>query len=65
MNSIDFNGIAAVLGAAGVFLGVVVSLVLQVINFVDARRAKRVQEQHKTLLCNISAAVGAKTDGGN
>lgn len=65
MNNVDWGGVAAVIGAVGGFLGICVNLIFQIINFRDQRRAKREQEQHKELLCNIAQTVGVKTDGGN
>lgn len=59
MGTIDWGGVAAVIGAVGGFLGVCVNLAFSVINFRDARRAKREQETHKELLCSIATQVGA------
>lgn len=62
MNSIDWGGIAAIIGAVGAFLGVCVNLGLQIINFMDMRKARQEQALHKELLCNIAETVGA-SDG--
>ncbi len=48
--SVDYAGIATLLGALGAFLGVIVSLSIQIINFRDSRaRHAQLDEMHKDI----------------
>lgn len=57
MHGVDWRGLATMLGAVGGFCTVIGTLVMQVISFRDARRARIEQEAHKEKLDAISDKV--------
>jgi hypothetical protein len=59
MHSVNWQGIATLIGAVGGFLTVLVTLAIQIINFRDARRIRLEQAAHKDLLCAIHTDVQA------
>ena len=65
MAHIDWSGLSVFLGSLGVFLAGFINTIFQVINFIDARRAKKEQAEHKEILGNIAVAVGAKQNDSN
>jgi hypothetical protein len=45
--TIDFSGIAAIIGAAGTFIAIITTAILQVITFMDIRHEKKMSAQER------------------